>query len=222
MTDSPPSAQMISSQRTVTSVKKTLDEFGNVISEDIQSTTLPADEVTTTDLTSNVQLLSTERKLISVRKVLDQYGNVVSEETRTLDGNEDFDDFTVMDVPANAQVISTKRKVTSVKKIVDEFGNVISEDVQTTTLPSEETSSSFTSVPNISGAAETMQSYSSQEETGNSQDLFSNVSHVSSTRTVTSVKKTVDEFGNVISEDIQTSRVEGGDVVGEEEQILCV
>merc|ERR1719239_1272204 len=151
---------------------KTLDEFGNVISEDIQTTTLPTDEVTTTDLSSNVQLLSTERK------------------------------------------------VTSVKKIVDEFGNVISEDVQTTTLPSEETTRSFTSVPNISGAAETMQSYHSQEETGNTQDLFSNVSHVSSTRTVTSVKKTVDEFGNVISEDIQTSRVEGGDVVGDEEQMI--
>merc|ERR1719239_2157520 len=199
---------------------KTLDELGNVISEDIQTTTLPTNEVTTTDLSSNVQLLSTERKVTSVRKVLDEFGNVVSEETRTLEGNKDFDDFTVMDLPANTQVISTQRKVTSVKKIVDEFGNVISEDVQTTTLPSEETTRSFTSVPNISGAAETMQSYHSQEETGNTQDLFSNVSHVSSTRTVTSVKKTVDEFGNVISEDIQTSRVEGGDVVGDEEQMI--
>merc|ERR1719234_2963687 len=169
MTDSPPSAQMISSQRTVTSVKRTVDDLGNVVSEDIQTTTLPTDEIKTTDLSSNVQLLSTERKLISVRKVLDEYGNVVSEETRTLDGNEDFDDFTVMEVPANAQVISTKRKVTSVKKIVDEFGNVISEDVQTTSLPSEETRSNFSSVPNISEGAETMQSYSSQEETGNSQ-----------------------------------------------------
>merc|ERR1719352_776165 len=65
-----------------------------------------------------------------------------------------------------------------------------------------------------------MQSFHSQEETGNTQDLFSNVSHVSSTRTVTSVKKTVDEFGNVISQDIQTSTVEGGDVVGEEEQMI--
>merc|ERR1719447_2040945 len=148
-TDISPNVQVVSTQKKVTSIRKTLDEFGNVISEDIQ--TLPSDEVTTADLSSNVQLLSTERKVTSVRKVLDEDGNVVSEETRTLEGNKDFDEFTaksLVDLPANAQIVSTQKKVTSVKKIVDEFGNVISEDIQTTTLPGEETSSSFKSVPN--------------------------------------------------------------------------
>merc|ERR1719447_1237976 len=97
LTDLPPSAQIISSQRTVTSVKRTVDEMGNVVSEET--------------------------------------------ETRTLEGNEDLDAFvekSYTDISPNVRVVSTEKKVTSIKKTLDEFGNVISEDIQTTSLPTDE------------------------------------------------------------------------------------
>merc|ERR1719285_1119798 len=133
---------------------------------------------TTTFLTDFPQeMISSKRTVTSVRKVVDDLGNVVSEETemRTLEGDEDdLTQETFSDLSGNVQVVSTQRKVTSIKKTIDEFGNVISEQVQTSNLPSEE----VTSAPNVQ--------------------------MISSERKVTSTKKVVDEYGNVVSEEKET------------------
>merc|ERR1719204_1205961 len=128
------SMQVVSTQRKVTSVKKTVDEFGNVLREDVQTSTLPDTEVVTTGMSSNVQLVSSEGKV--TRRLLDEQGNVISEETEAMsvDGDRDFEDVTQTGAPSNVQGVSSQ---SSVGRSLDEFGNLVSEDTQTTILTGE-------------------------------------------------------------------------------------
>merc|ERR1719150_706602 len=111
--DISPTMQVVSTQRRVTSVKKTLDEFGNVLSEDVQTSTLPATEVITTGMSSNVQLVSSEGKV--TKRLLDEEGNVVSEETEamSMDGRRDFEDVTQTGAPSDVQGVSSQSSVIS-------------------------------------------------------------------------------------------------------------
>merc|ERR1719357_1940027 len=143
MTDLPSSTQIVSSEGTVTSVRRVVDQDGNVVSEDVQTSTLPDTEVITTGMSSNVQLVSSEGKV--TRRVLDEEGNVISEETEAMsvDGNRDFEDVTQTGVPSNVQGVSSQSSVISVRRTLDEFGNVVSEDTETNILTGEKDANGF-------------------------------------------------------------------------------
>merc|ERR1719394_582595 len=183
LTDLP--QEMSSSQRTVTSVRRVVDDLGNVVSEEIETRTLEGDEddfaqETFSNLSENLQVVSTQRKVTSIKKTVDEFGNVISEQVQT--SNLPTEEVTTA---PNLQMISSERKVTSTKRVLDEYGNVVSEEKVTRTLDGntafdDVTTKMFGGVP-------------------------SNVQVVSSERKVTSVKKVMDEFGNVITEDVQTT-----------------
>jgi hypothetical protein len=73
----PSKFEIVSSQKRVTSVRKILDELGNVISEDIETTLGDNfDEKSAEDIVKEMQGASSQQKITSVRKVLDEFGNI--------------------------------------------------------------------------------------------------------------------------------------------------
>jgi len=196
-----PGMDVSTSQRKVTSIKKTIDEHGNVISENVETSTFEGDDDFKNltkhiphDESSNVRVISSQRKVTSVKKVLDEFGNVISEDVQTtdLEGDETFHDLSgtgAANLPAGVEMVTSQRKVTRVKKIVDELGNVISEETETTTEDGDGECDLFAGRMS-EGMPEEMQG-------------------ITSHTTVTSVKRTLDQYGNVISEDVQSTTHEG-------------
>jgi len=182
---------IFSSNRTITSTKKTIDEFGNVLSEDVQTTkvnegnsgmSLDAFDSFPTD----TKIITTKRKVTTSKKTFDEFGNVIDQDvkTTTLEGNDDFES-----LASTVKVLTSQTKVTSIKKTVDEFGNVISEEIETSSSNDQDDDSllkTFESLPTETKV-------------------------ITSKKTVTDVTKTLDEHGNVTAEDTYTTLSEGQD-----------
>merc|ERR1711962_1659303 len=91
------------------------------------------------DSPTGIEVVTSEGKITTVKKTVDEFGNVLTEDVETvvMESGDDFNQFSkriVQDIPEGMVVVTSESKVTSVKKTVDQFGNVISENVQTTVL----------------------------------------------------------------------------------------
>merc|ERR1711962_1647391 len=91
------------------------------------------------DSPTGIEVVTSEGKITTVKKTVDEFGNVLTEDVETvvMESGDDFNQFSkriVQDIPDGMVVVTSESKVTSVKKTVDQFGNVISENVQTTVL----------------------------------------------------------------------------------------
>merc|ERR1711962_979280 len=91
------------------------------------------------DSPTGMEVKTSEGKITTVKKTVDEFGNVISEDVETIvmESGDDFDQFSkriAEDIPEGMVVVTSESKVTSVKKTVDQYGNVITEDVQTTVL----------------------------------------------------------------------------------------
>merc|ERR1712126_91923 len=98
------------------------------------------------------EVVTSEGKITTVKKTVDDFGNVISEDVETIimESGDDFDKFSkriAEDIPEGMVVVTSESKVTSVKKTVDQYGNVISEDVQTTVLKSDEDIDNISKTP---------------------------------------------------------------------------
>merc|ERR1711962_1763087 len=95
------------------------------------------------DSPTEMKTVTSEGKITTVKKTVDEFGNVISEDVETIvmESGNDFDQFSkriAEDIPEGMVVVPSESKVTSVKKTVDQYGNVITEDVQTTVLKGDE------------------------------------------------------------------------------------
>merc|ERR1712089_81065 len=91
------------------------------------------------DSPTGIEVVTSEGKITTVKKTVDEFGNVLTEDVETvvMESGDDFNQFSkrvAQDIPEGRVVVTSESKVTSVKKTVDQYGNVISEDVQTTIL----------------------------------------------------------------------------------------
>merc|ERR1711962_1418971 len=104
------------------------------------------------DSPTGIEVLTSEGKITTIKKTVDEFGNVISEDVETIvmESGDDFDQFSkriAEDIPEGMVVVTSESKVTSVKKTVDQYGNMISEDVQTTVLKGDEELDNISKTP---------------------------------------------------------------------------
>merc|ERR1711962_1626906 len=95
------------------------------------------------DIPTGMKVVTSEENITTIKKTVDEFGNVITEDVETIvmESGDDFDQFSktvAQDIPEGMVVVTSESKVTSVKKTIDQYGNVISEDVQTTVLKGDE------------------------------------------------------------------------------------
>eukprot|EP00090_Calanus_glacialis_P004152 TRINITY_DN1306_c0_g1_i7.p1 TRINITY_DN1306_c0_g1~~TRINITY_DN1306_c0_g1_i7.p1 ORF type:complete len:2919 (-),score=679.49 TRINITY_DN1306_c0_g1_i7:1730-9988(-) len=139
-----------------TSIKKTIDELGNVISEDVQTSydkdsDVDFEELYKTGFTAipiKKTSVTTTKRII---KRIDEEGNVI-EETFEGDDNDIIPDFDTRSTPVSIRRTSTQTSRKIIKRI-DEDGNVteeiITESDGNPTITSDELRSQFFSPPNV-------------------------------------------------------------------------